>query len=76
MEDYSKYLSYDNGKGILLSYEDTAILDRYCIDYKNVSDIDKLIYDINKCILSDEDIELEDVLIHLEEVKYYNYVKK
>ena len=32
--DYSKYLSIDNGKGILLSKEDALVLKRYDIDYK------------------------------------------
>jgi len=76
MEDYSKYLSYDNGHGILLTYEDKEILDRYKIDYNNITNIDMLIYDIGECLEYEDNDELESVLIHLEEVKYYNYIKK
>ena len=75
MEDYTKYLSYDNGKGILLSYEDKEILDRYHIDY-NTSNIDMLLYDIDECLEYEDIPELESVLLHLKEVKYYNYTKK
>ena len=76
MDDYSKYLSYDNGKGILLSYEDKEVLDRYDIDYNNISDIDMLLYEIDKCLEYNFSEDLELVLIHLSEVKYYNYIKK
>ena len=33
MEDYSKYLSYDNGYGILLGNDDKEVLDKY--NYRN-----------------------------------------
>ncbi len=76
MDDYTKYLSYDNGKGILLTYEDKEVLDRFHIDYNNVSDIDMLIYDISECLEYEDADELETVLIHLSDTKYYNYIKK
>ena len=75
MEDYKKYLSYDNGNGLLFSYDDKIILDRYNINY-SVDDIDILMYEISEYLDNDYDEELEDVLIHLSEFKYYNYTKK
>ena len=68
MEDYSKYLSYDNGKGILLNKYDKEVLDRYQISYQECSSTKSLII-----IITDY---LENVLEHLEENYYYNEVKK
>ena len=48
MEDYSKYLSYDNGKGILLNKYDKEVLDRYQINYQECSSIKSLII-LRKC---------------------------
>ena len=76
MEDYTKYLSYDNGYGILLSYSDKEVLDKYHIKYDGVSSIDALMFDINECLECDASDDLEEVLIHLSEIKYYNYIKK
>ena len=79
MEDYSKYLSYDNGKGILLNRYDKEILDRYQINYQESSNTKNLIILINEYLEDnyyEELDELEDVLAHLEENYYYNEVKK
>ena len=75
MENFYKYLSYDNGHGILFSFDDKDILDKYHINY-DTSNIDMLIYDISNYLDNDYSEELEDVLIHLSEIKYYNYTKK
>ena len=48
MIDYSKYLSYDNKKGILLNNQDKDILDRYKIDYDSLSNLKDLIIIINE----------------------------
>ena len=78
MEDYTKYLSYDNKKGILLTYQDKSILDKYKIDYMKLTNLKDLIIEINE-YLEDNYEELEDletVLSHLEETYYYTKVKK
>ena len=78
-EDYRKYLSIDNGRGILLNSYDALILDQYNIDYYNVSDIKELILVIGNYIDDNQLSELEDledVLMLLNEVHYYNEVKK
>lgn len=74
--DYSKYLSVDNGKGILLSKEDTLVLKRYGIDYKKYGNLNELIFDIESLLDEEEDEELEEMCSKLSEIYYYNYVNK
>lgn len=74
--DYSKYLSVDNGKGILLSKEDALLLEKYDIDYRKYSNLGELIFDIESLIEEVEDDELEDICFRLSEIYYYNYVNK
>lgn len=77
--DYSKYLSIDNGNGLLFNREDVRVMEYYNIDYHNCNSISDLIMVISKFIDDnyDDDIEeLEDVLSHLMENHYYNYVNK
>ena len=79
MEDYRKYLSYDNGKGILINNYDKEVLDRYNINYQEYSNTKSLIILINDYLDDNyyEDLnELELVLEHLEETYYYNEVNK
>jgi len=79
MEDYRKYLSYDNGKGILINNYDKEVLDRYNINYQECSNTKSLIILINDYLDDNyyEDLnELELVLEHLEETYYYNEVNK
>ena len=78
MEDYTKYLSYDNKKGLLLNNQDKSILDKYKIDYMMLTNLKDLIIEINE-YLEDNYDELEDleiVLSHLEETYYYTKVNK
>ncbi len=78
MEDYTKYLSYDNKKGLLLNNQDKSILDKYKIDYMMLTNLKDLIIEINE-YLEDNYEELEDletVLSHLEETYYYTKVNK
>ena len=78
-EDYTKYLSIDNGKGLLLKSNDAIILDSYGIDYRNCSSISDLIIIVSKYMDDSEIIELddlEDVLINLSEMNYYYNTKK
>ena len=78
-EDYKKYLSIDNGKGLLLKSNDAFILESYGIDYRNCSSISDLIVIISKYIDDSEIIELddlEDVLVNLSEMNYYYNIKK
>ena len=77
--DYSKYLSFDNGKGLLLNRIDCYVLDSYGIDYRNCLSISDLILIIGKYLDDSEIYELEDlelVLSNLMEVHYYNETKK
>lgn len=79
MEDYSKYLSYDNKKGILLNKHDKSILDVYKIEYKNLTNLKDLIILINEYLEDNyyenlEDLEL--VLSNLEEIYYYTKINK
>lgn len=79
MENYQKYLSYDNKKGILLNQQDKSILDKYKINYQTKSSLKSLIIEIINYIDETyyEDLEdLEVVLNNLEEVYYYTQVKK
>ena len=77
--DCSKYLSIDNGKGILLNRYDAYVLDSYGIDYSNCLSISDLILIIGKYIDDNEIDELDDleiVLSNLMEMHYYNETKK
>lgn len=77
--DCSKYLSIDNGKGILLNRNDAYVLDSYGIDYSNCLSISDLILIIGKYIDDNEIDELDDlemVLSNLMEMHYYNETKK
>ena len=79
MEDYSKFLSYDNKKGLLINKEDKNILDKYQIAYDKLSSLKDLIIEVNEYLDDNyyEDVEdLELVLEHLEETYYYHYTNK
>ena len=79
MEDYRKYLSYDNGYGILLNNYDKEILDKYKINYQDINNIKSIIVEINELLddnYFDAVEDLEIVLEHLEENYYYNEVNK
>lgn len=78
-EDYRKYLSNDNGKGLLIRNNDALVLDSYGIDYSNCSSISDLIVIIGKYVDDNELYELDDleiVLSNLSETNYYNNIKK
>ena len=75
-EGYTKYLSYDNGKGLLIAPHDKVILDRYKINYQNIYTLSDLITIIENIADETEDEELEIVLEHLNETHYYQEVKK
>lgn len=78
-EDYTKYLSIDNGKGILINPNDAYILEQYGIDYYNCSNMKDLILIIGNYIDDNYDSELDDleeVLSHLVEMHYYIEVNK
>ena len=75
--DYSKYLSFDNGQGILISKSDNDVLLRYGFDVRKYSSLNNLIFDIDNYlneVIGEDD--LEDVLVRLSERYYYEYVKK
>ena len=76
--DYRNYLSLYNGKGILLNKSDVEILNKYGFDYKKYTDLNNLIFDIDNFINTsyDELEDLENVLIRISEIYYYNQVNK
>ena len=76
LEDYTKYLSVDNGHGILISKHDAFLLEQYHIDYMNCSCLKDLILMISDCLDEDYDEELDMVLDHLNEVHYYQEINK
>lgn len=79
IEDYYKYLSIDNGHGLLFSRDDARIMDFYKIDYRNCSSMSDLIMIISQFIddnYGDVNEDLEDVLAHLMESHYYFEVNK
>ena len=74
--DYTKYLSIDNGHGILIHKDDASILDKYHIDYYGCTSLKELILLVEECLDEYDDDELEDVIEHLSEVYYYQKVNK
>lgn len=78
-KDYSKYLSIDNGNGLLINRNDAYVLEQYNIDYCNVSNLSDLILLVSNYIDDSYESELDDleeVLSHLMEMHYYYEVKK
>lgn len=78
-EDFTKYLSYDNGKGLLLKQNDVFILNSYGIELQNYDSLSELIFDVGSYIdnyYDDEIEELEEVLSNLIEIYYYEQIKK
>ena len=77
IEDYSKYLSVDNGKGLLISQDDIFILEKYGFDYTKYSSLSDLIFDVDNYISQGNgDDDLEDMLINISEINYYINTKK
>ena len=52
------------------------VLNRYHIDYQNVSDIKNLIYLIEDYLEDDYEEELDELTNNLQEFSYYNYTNK
>ena len=75
-EDYRKYLSYDNGHGILISSYDKMIIDRYFVNYDCLTKVSDLIILLEKVLEEFDDEELLNVIEHLSEVHYYQEVNK
>ena len=76
IEDYREYLSVDNGHGILISKDDAYILNKYNIDFYQCMCLKDLMILVENALDENDDEELESVLEHLNEVHYYNEVKK
>lgn len=75
-EDYRKYLSYDNGHGLLISSYDKMIIDRYFVNYDCLTNVSDLIVLLEKVLEEFDDEELLNVIEHLSEVHYYQEVNK
>ena len=78
-EDFSKYLSVDNGRGLLLKRNDVFVLSQYGIKYSDYADLNDLILEVSNFIDAHyyEDIDdLEEVLSNLVETYYYTQIKK
>ena len=76
--DYRKYLSIDNGKGLLLKKDDINILYLYGFDYKNYNSLSELIFDVDNYLNNtyEDLIDLEEVLVRISEINYYVNIKK
>ena len=76
--DLDSFMNIDNGNGILLSKYEIELLLKYDIDYRNYSDIESLLKEIDDILENDYIEELEDIVIKLEEQHYYkdNYHKQ
>ena len=75
-EDYRKYLSYDNGHGLLISSYDKMGIDRYFVNYDCLTKVSDLIVLLEKVLEEFDDEELLNVIEHLSEVHYYQEVHK
>ena len=75
-EDYTKYLSVDNGHGVLIPKKDILLLERYHIDYFSCSSLKELLLLVEHCFDECEDEELELLLEDLNEIHYYQEVQK
>lgn len=74
--DLDSFMNIDNGNGILLSKYEIELLLKYNIDYRNYSDIESLLKEIDDILENDYIEELEDIVIKLEEQHYYKDIKK
>ena len=74
--DLDSFMNIDNGNGILLSKYEIELLLKYDIDYRNYSDIESLLKEIDDILENDYIEELDDIVIKLEERHYYKDIKK
>ena len=76
--DYYKYLSVDNGKGLLINKADIDVLSLYGFDYRKYNNLGDLIFDLDNYLGSTYDNldDLEEVLIRLSDINYYVNTKK
>ena len=74
--DLDSFMNIDNGNGILLSKYEIESLLKYDIDYRNYTDIESLLKEIDDILENDYIEELEDIVIKLEEQHYYKDIKK
>ena len=74
--DLDSFMNIDNGNGMLLSKYEIELLLKYDIDYRNYSDIESLLKEIDDILENDYIEELEDIVIKLEEQHYYKDIKK
>ena len=74
--DLDSFMNIDNGNGILLSKYEIELLLKYDIDYRNYSDIESLLKEIDDILENDYIEEFEDIVIKLEEQHYYKDIKK
>ena len=74
--DLDSFMNIDNGNGILLSKYEIELLLKYDIDYRNYSDIESLLKEIDDILENDYIEKLENIVIQLEEQHYYKDIKK
>lgn len=74
--DLDSFMNIDNGNGILFSKYEIELLLKYDIDYRNYSNIESLLKEIDDVLENDYIEELEDIVIKLEEQHYYKDIKK
>ena len=64
--DLDIFMNIDNGNGILLSKYEIELLLKYDIDYRNYSDIESLLKEIDDILENEYIEELDDIVIKLE----------
>ncbi len=65
------------GNGIYLSDEEVEVLKKYSIDYNKYSSISSLIFEIERILNEQPDLdELEEISKRLAEFNYYNNTNK
>ncbi len=75
--DFDRSMIKMRGNGIYLSDNQIVILKRYGIDYTKYASFSSIIFDIEKTLNEETDIDdLEEVSARLSEINYYNNTKK
>ena len=74
--DLDSFMNIDNGNGILLSKYEIELLLKYDIDYRNYSDIESLLKEIDDTLENDYIEELEDIYFKDMRLKIEKYANE
>lgn len=62
--------------GLLLNNYQISVLERFQVPWQSCNSYSSLVYEIEEILLEAEDEELETVVNELQELNYYNEVRK